>query len=63
MAVEEDRMITRVAALIAIVIALTFVGWLAYSIRSIPLTIVIAIGAVLMIADFYAALRRPETES
>jgi hypothetical protein len=56
-------MITRVAALIAILIALTFLGWLAYTIRSIPLTIVIAIGAALMIADFYGALRRPEPES
>ena len=56
-------MITRVTALIAILIALTFLGWLAYSIHSIPLTIVITIGAVLMIADFYPALRRPEAES
>lgn len=56
-------MITRVAAAIAILIALTFLGWLAYKIASIPLTIVIAIGAVLMLADFYAALRRPEAES
>lgn len=56
-------MITRVAASIAILIALTFLGWLAYAIASIPLIIVIAIGAVLMIADFYGSLRRPEAES
>jgi hypothetical protein len=55
-------MVTRVAASIAILIALIFLGWLAYTIASIPLTIVIAIGVVLMIADFYASLRRPELE-
>jgi len=56
-------MITRAAALIAILIALIFLGWLAYKIASIPLTIAIAVGVALMIADFYAALRRPEAES
>jgi hypothetical protein len=56
-------MITRIAASIAILIALTFMGWLAYAIASIPLTIVFAIGAALMLADFYGSLRRPESES
>jgi hypothetical protein len=56
-------MITRIAASIAMLIALTFWAWLAYTIASIPLTIVFVVGAVLMIADFYGALRRPEAES
>lgn len=54
-------MSTLVAASIAILIALAFLGWLAYSIASIPLIVVIAIGAVLMLADFYGSMRRPET--
>jgi hypothetical protein len=54
-------MSTLVAASIAILIALAFLGWLAYSIASIPLIVVIVIGAVLMLADFYDSMRRPET--
>jgi hypothetical protein len=54
-------MITLVPASIAILIALVFLGWLAYTIASVPLAIVIAIGAVLMVADFYDSMRQPET--
>ena len=60
---QDPEMSTLVAASIAILIALAFLGWLAYSIGSIPLFIVIAIGAVLMLADFYDSMRRPETRS
>lgn len=56
-------MITRIAALIAILIALTFWGWLAYAIASVPLIIVFAIGAALMIADFYGSFRGSDSES
>jgi hypothetical protein len=58
---QGAEMSTLVAASIAILIALAFLGWLAYSIASIPLIVVIAIGAALMLADFYASMRRPET--
>jgi hypothetical protein len=53
-------MITRSAAFIAILIVFAFLGWFAYSIASIPLTIVIAIGIALILADFYPLLRRLE---
>lgn len=53
-------MITRFAAFIAVLIVLGFLGWFAYSIASIPLTIVIGIGILLILADFYPLLRRPE---
>jgi hypothetical protein len=56
----EPSMITRSAAFIAILIVFAFLGWFAYSIASIPLTIVIAIGIALILADFYPLLRRLE---
>ncbi len=55
-------MITRVAALIAIMIVVTFLGWLAIAIGSVPLFIIIAFGVALILADFYSAMRRPEAE-
>lgn len=53
-------MITLIAASVAVLLALAFLGWLAYTIASVPLIIVIAIGAILMLADFYGSMRRPE---
>jgi hypothetical protein len=52
---------TRVAALIALLMVVVFLGWLALSIASIPLAVIIAIGIVFVLADFYHALRRPES--
>lgn len=52
-------MITWIAASLAILSAAVFLGWLAYAIASIPLTIVIVIGIALMLADFYGSMRQP----
>lgn len=56
-------MTTLFAASLAVLLALTFLGWLAYVIASVPLSIVIAIGAILLLADFYGSMRRAEPGS
>jgi multidrug efflux pump subunit AcrB len=59
----ETPMTTLFAASLAVLLALTFLGWLAYVIASVPLSIVIAIGAILLLADFYGSMRRAEPGS
>lgn len=53
---------TLIAALIAIVIVVTFLGWLAIVIGAVPLFIIIGIGIALILTDFYGAMHRPEEE-
>jgi hypothetical protein len=53
-------MINSIAASIAILSAAVFLGWLAYTIGVVPLTIVIAITVALMLFDFYDSMRRPD---
>lgn len=53
-------MINLIAASMAILSAAVFLGWLAYTIGAVPLTIVIVIGIALMLFDFYDSMRRPE---
>ena len=53
-------MINRIAASIAILSAAVFLGWLAYAIGALPLTIVIVIGIAMMLFDFYDSMREPE---
>jgi hypothetical protein len=52
-----------VAASIGIVIALLFLGSLAVLINSLPLTIIIALGFVLILADFVGSLKRADREA
>jgi hypothetical protein len=53
---------TIVAACIGIVIVLLFLGSLAVLINSLPLTIIIVLGCVLIVADFVGSLRRADKE-
>jgi hypothetical protein len=50
-----------IAGIIALVIAIGFLGVLVYKVPSVPLWIVILLGAAMMVASFVQAVRGDET--
>lgn len=48
------------AIIVAVGLALLFLGWLAVTIASVPLVIVIIIGAGMMIVDLIGSQKRSE---
>ncbi len=49
-----------VTGVIAYLVAILFLGMLAFKISSVPLTIILLIGIVLMFLDFIQSMKKPE---
>ncbi len=55
--------LTGIAGVIALVLAIAFLGILAIQINEIPLWIIIGGGVILMLADFVQSLRQERSDN